>query len=651
MADRGDTHYTVRGLNLWFAISSVLLLISTAWMVLDDWNRPWKEYQREFREIEVERLRAQAEELEQSGALETEAELQARVEQAKASLEGKQKELAEAEKTLNAAKGERWRLTEEAKKAKSEYNWDRFNIEAQRLERGDESYGAERLEQAELKMNQTAALQEQAEIAFQEASDRVGELTADVSAAEADLSKGTRDIETLRKRLETMDPSAPADRLASVIRDAPGLDFIGPTLKVNKVVLDNLTFELNFTKKKRIDMCHTCHLAVDREGFEDQEHPFRTHPRLDLYLTAKSPHPLKDVGCTICHRGGGEALDFIRADHRPKDHEQEEAWHEEYHWHKQHHWDYPMLASDFTEASCVQCHKTSMELIADDAPKVTEGYRLAERYGCYSCHKIDWFPTSRRPGPKLTNIQAKTSPEFVSSWIADPKSFRPTTWMPQFFHLENYAPDETVVTSEYGEGRDMLGQEWNDGMVAAVTSFILAKAPEQELPPIPVEGDPARGSEIFRVSGCLSCHNLAPYPEDDSAPDVRDLALEERGTNEHGPNLRGVASKVNAEWLYAWIKDPTAYWPETRMPNLRLSDQDAADVTAYIMEDPDEILQRRARRMGSQARRHDPRSHLKLDVLAGASRAGSSPEGGAAAPSSGASQARTPTTAGTTSRP
>ena len=43
------------------------------------------------------------------------------------------------------------------------------------------------------------------------------------------------------------------------------------------------------------------------------------HPRLDLYLTAKSPHPLKDVGCTICHRGGGEALDFIRADHRPRD--------------------------------------------------------------------------------------------------------------------------------------------------------------------------------------------------------------------------------------------------------------------------------------------------------------------------------------------
>jgi hypothetical protein len=53
--------------------------------------------------------------------------------------------------------------------------------------------------------------------------------------------------------------------VANVIRDeVPGLDFIGPSILVNKVVLENLTFELNFTKKRRIDMCHTCHVGIDR---------------------------------------------------------------------------------------------------------------------------------------------------------------------------------------------------------------------------------------------------------------------------------------------------------------------------------------------------------------------------------------------------
>ena len=55
MADRGDTHYHVRKLNLWFTLSSLLLLVSAVWMVLDDWARGWKHYQREFRQIEIAR--------------------------------------------------------------------------------------------------------------------------------------------------------------------------------------------------------------------------------------------------------------------------------------------------------------------------------------------------------------------------------------------------------------------------------------------------------------------------------------------------------------------------------------------------------------------------------------------------------------------
>ena len=55
MADRGDTHYRVPSLNRWFAVSSILLLGSSIWMVIEDFQRPWKKYQREFRQIEVER--------------------------------------------------------------------------------------------------------------------------------------------------------------------------------------------------------------------------------------------------------------------------------------------------------------------------------------------------------------------------------------------------------------------------------------------------------------------------------------------------------------------------------------------------------------------------------------------------------------------
>jgi mono/diheme cytochrome c family protein len=71
---------------------------------------------------------------------------------------------------------------------------------------------------------------------------------------------------------------------------------------------------------------------------------------------------------------------------------------------------------------------------------------------------------------------------------------------------------------------------------------------------------------------------------------TKDLAFVPNGPNEHGPNLRGVATKVNETWLFNWIKNPKAYWADTRMPDLRLSDQDAADVARYMIEDPDGIF-------------------------------------------------------------
>lgn len=588
MADRGDTHYSVSSLNAWFLLSSAMLFGALVWMMLNDHNRPWKHYQREFKQLELERAQADAQRLAEGGALESEAELSRRVAEARASLDARGGELAAARESLRLARGVLWSAIEDAKKAKSAFNWDRYKIEEQRRHLGDPEYRAADLAAVELAMNEAVGEQQLAQAQADQAQAQVDALIASEKEAEKAFAAGTRDLAAVRARIDAIAPDDPAKKIANVIRDAPGLDFIGPSLVVKKEVLQDLTFELNFTKKKRIDMCTTCHLGIDRAGFEDEPQPFTSHPRPDLYLSSSSPHPMKEVGCTICHRGSGEALDFIRVDHRPDTLAQRDEWKEEHGWKKQHHWDYPMLQSSRVEASCVQCHKTTMEVIAEDAPVVSKGYQLVERYGCYACHKIDWFPTDRRPGPSLLNLQAKLEPGFIASWIDNPKDFRPSTWMPQFFHLENYAADQVVTVSEYGKGREILGGEWDDSAVDAVTAFLLDRAPKQAYPPLPVEGNVEQGRETMRLVGCWSCHNASPYGDEPAA--TRDLALEKRGTNEHGPNLRGVATKLNSEWLFAWLKDPAAYWPQTRMPDLRLSDQEAADITAYIMEDPDGLF-------------------------------------------------------------
>ena len=43
MADRGDTHYSIRALNLWFFVASAVMLVCVVWTMLDDHHRPWKD--------------------------------------------------------------------------------------------------------------------------------------------------------------------------------------------------------------------------------------------------------------------------------------------------------------------------------------------------------------------------------------------------------------------------------------------------------------------------------------------------------------------------------------------------------------------------------------------------------------------------------
>jgi len=63
----------------------------------------------------------------------------------------------------------------------------------------------------------------------------------------------------------------------------------------------------------------------------------------------------------------------------------------------------------------------------------------------------------------------------------------------------------------------------------------------------------------------------------------------------HGPNLAGTGSKLDAGWLYAWIQDPKSWWHDTRMPRLRLTGREAADITAYLMSLKNEDFMARPR--------------------------------------------------------
>ena len=68
MFKNDERYWNINLLNKWFAISSVVFLACTVWIFVDDNDDEFKEYQREFRKMQIqvaqEKLEQQAQEIE-----------------------------------------------------------------------------------------------------------------------------------------------------------------------------------------------------------------------------------------------------------------------------------------------------------------------------------------------------------------------------------------------------------------------------------------------------------------------------------------------------------------------------------------------------------------------------------------------------------
>ena len=88
-------------------------------------------------------------------------------------------------------------------------------------------------------------------------------------------------------------------------------------------------------------------------------------------------------------------------------------------------------------------------------------------------------------------------------------------------------------------------------------------------------GNPSRGEAMFIQYGCGSCHALR---------NVRNA------TGMVGPPLDGIALRAiigghlanRPENMERWIRDPQHVAPGTAMPDLKVGEADARDITAFL---------------------------------------------------------------------
>jgi len=270
----------------------------------------------------------------------------------------------------------------------------------------------------------------------------------------------------------------------------------------------------------RVDRCTTCHLGVADTLMRGAPSPFTLHP-----WTPHTPAQFERFGCTSCHSGQGPATTEGQAHGTAADAGP------------------PLLPVSYVEAGCGRCHST---VTVPDAPLLSRGRAVMERYGCFACHSVRGREAYRSEAPPLASEPVKTGAEWLRRWLTKPRDVDPNATMPNF----QLTAKEIEELSHY-----LFGQNVPEELARSV------KAAGEE-----PAGDAANGKRLFSESRCISCHTV-----------------EGKGQGS-APELSKVASAASRGWLLAYIRDPHAFNPRTPMPRYHFSDAESRDVVAY-MED------------------------------------------------------------------
>jgi len=275
----------------------------------------------------------------------------------------------------------------------------------------------------------------------------------------------------------------------------------------------------------KADRCVSCHAGIESKVQVSKKEPYAKHPLGFVYLGNHDPGKF---GCTFCHRGQGRATTTIEKAHGNVKH-----------------WEEPMLRGDMTQTSCLNCHGDIKGLRG--AEKIAGNTELIRKYGCYSCHKIPGYEGMGDVGPELTNVGTKVNYSWALRWLMDPKKYFSTARMPKFF----FTKDQAEAVADYLFS--MSGTTRHDVDYAAST-------PNADL----VE----KGKALWSQARCNLCH----------------MTNGKGGNNVkvYAPDLSKVGSKVNKTWMFNWIKDPNKYFPGTKMPRFRFTDEEINSLVEYI---------------------------------------------------------------------
>jgi mono/diheme cytochrome c family protein len=198
--------------------------------------------------------------------------------------------------------------------------------------------------------------------------------------------------------------------------------------------------------------------------------------------------------------------------------------------------------------------------VAEDPDEhlVNGGLLLMAELRCGACHELPAAWRQRLApvlSPDLSAVGSRLGEDNLWLMTRSPQHRKRGTQMPALMHGNVESRDENV-----------------EALVSFLASLKQADAP---LP----AGDPVRGKLLYHAVGCVACHEPAADVRPSSIP--ADQTFDRPG---NGSVPIALADTYDLSALARFLLEPRKNRPSGRMPQQRLTEQEAADIAAYLHE-------------------------------------------------------------------
>lgn len=164
---------------------------------------------------------------------------------------------------------------------------------------------------------------------------------------------------------------------------------------------------------------------------------------------------------------------------------------------------------------------------------------------CVRCHSTDakGLPDLDFDAPTFAGIGSRRTTAWMAKWIANPREHRASARMPKVF--------------------DGVDAPQKARMIAAFLGTQKSPAATAQGP----TGQLEEGKRLFGALHCQTCHSAPGEPATDPAK----------------ISLSGLAQKFSEGSLFPFLKNPQEHFRWIRMPNFKLSDDEAASLSRYLL--------------------------------------------------------------------